>query len=68
MGGGGGGVSEPCKAGGLRKNPFLFRSLQLPARILLSFPLLSNDHWPTSDYPFHNSVSAKFRTTCIVFS
>ena len=45
MGGGGlggGGVSEPCKAGGLTKNPFLFRSLQLPALILLSFPLLSS--------------------------
>ena len=39
---GGGGVSEPCKVGGLRKNPFLFRSLQLPALILLSFPLLSS--------------------------
>ena len=60
-GGGRGGVGKRAmQSGGLRKNPFPFPSLPLPARILLSFPLLSNDHRPTSDYPFHNSVSAKF--------
>ena len=69
-GGGGGGGKRAMQSGGLRKNPFPFPSLPLPARILLSF---------------HNSVSAKFinfwtknekskdycqswfRTTCIAF-
>ena len=60
---GGGGLevaSHAIKAGGLRNNPFSFPLLPLSALILLSFPLLSNDHRPTSDYPFHNSTSVEF--------
>ena len=51
-GAGGGGVSEPCKVGGLRKNPFLFRSLQLPARILLSF-----------NFPYCQMITGQLQTS-----